>query len=78
MEQPTEQTKPWAELSDSDKQLVIEIHCMGYKTLNKRAMRRVFDTGQPAITFGTKQGKQYCHVVPADVTRMKLLINPIL
>ena len=76
--QPTEQTKPWVELSDSDKQLVIEIHCMGYKTKNKRAMRRVFDTGAPSITFGTKAGKQYCHVVAADVLRMKLLINPIL
>lgn len=74
----TEQTKPWAELTDTDKQLVIEIHCMGYKTLNKRAMRRVFDQGAPGITFGEKQGKRYCQVVQADVTRMKLLINPIL
>jgi hypothetical protein len=76
--QPTETTRPWVELTDSDKQLVIEIHCMGYKTLNKRAMRIVFDTGQPAITFGTKQGKQYCHVVAADVYRVKFLINTIL
>jgi len=76
--QPTETTRPWVELTDTDKQLVIEIHCMGYKTLNKHAMRRVFDTGQPAITFGTKQGKQYCHVVQDDVLRMKLLINHIL
>lgn len=78
MEQPTEQTKPWAELTDTDKQLVIEIHCMGYQTKNKRAMRRVFDTGAPRITFGTKAGKQYCHVVQADATRMQILINPIL
>lgn len=73
-----ETTYTWAELPDTDKQLVVEIHCMGYKTKNKRAMRRVFDTGAPQITFGTKQGKQYCTVAPVDVLRMKLLINPIL
>lgn len=73
-----ETTRPWAELTDTDKQLVVEIHCMGYQTKNKRAMRRVFDTGAPQITFGTNNGKQYCTVVAADVMRMKLLINPIL
>lgn len=73
-----ETTHQWANLSDSDKQLVVEVHCMGYKTKNKRAMRRVFDEGAPAIIFGTNGDKQYCQVAQADVTRMQLLINPIL
>lgn len=73
-----EQTKPWAELPDSDKQLIVEANCMGYKTLNKRAMRKAFDTGAPSITFGTQNGKTYFKIVAADVLKMQLLINPIL
>lgn len=73
-----EKTYTWAELPDSDKQLVVEATCMGYQTKNKRAMRKAFDTGAPSVTFGTQGGKTYFKIPDADVTRMQILINPIL
>jgi len=76
--QTNETTHKWSELPESDKQLIVAANCMGYNTKKETEMRRAFDQGAPQITFGTKQGKTYFKIVDADVTRMQILINPIL